>query len=491
MATPHVAGAAALLAQEHPDWKGPELKAALMGTAKSLPAPDVFAQGAGRIDVAKAITDTVLASPAALSFGKALWPHTDDKPVTKQLTYRNLGKTPVKLALELTAKSADGKPAPASAFKLSATSLTIPAGGSASTTVTSNTKHNGPDSMYSGQVVAAVAGKTIGTPLAVDKEVESYDLVLRHLGPDGEPTTMADTLVYSVDGPFATQAGPDANGVLKLRLPKGRYFIDGTVGDEQGHLYQLVWPLVNLDHATNAPVDARQAKPVRMTLPRADARLGQVEIGYLRAMSEGAESNDLMVPSLEQISVGSMGTPAAKADMLSFISSRWGVPKPDGQFIDSPYTYNLVQGRQGSYFTGYSRTVRDQELAKVVTQYAADQPGVLAIDERFGTLPQAGISSRRSALRLLDARPGHALPGHGRRDDLVRDGRHLQAGFGRRSVAGKPHLVRPAVRGRQDVLGPVGRGGRRTGCGRRWFDADREHDQRLRPAERRRGRSLR
>ena len=198
--------------------------------------------------------------------------------------------------------------------------------------------------------------------------------------------------MYSVDGPFATQAAPDANGVLKLRLPKGRYFIDGTVGDEQGHLYQLVWPLVNLNHATNAPIDARQAKPVRMTLPRADARLGQVEIGYLRAMSEGAESNDLMVPSLEQISVGSMGTPAAKADMLSFISSRWGVPKPDGQFIDSPYTYNLVQGRQGTYFTGYSRTVRDQELAKVVTQYAADQPGVLAIDERFGTLPQAGVS---------------------------------------------------------------------------------------------------
>ena len=403
MATPHVVGAAALLAQEHADWKGPELKAALMGSAKKLPGQGVFAQGAGRIDVAKAITASVLVSPGSLSFGTALWPHTDDKPVAKQLTYRNLGKLPVKLALKLTATAADGKPAPASAFKLSATTVTVPAGGSASVTVTSNTKHNGPDSLYSGQVVATAGKTTIGTPLAVDKEVQSYDLVLPHLGPDGKGTDLAGTLVYSLDREFSAEVAPAANGTAKLRLPKGRYFIDGKVGDDQGRLYQLVWPLVVLDRATTAPIDARKAKPVRMTLPRADARLGQVQIGYQRTMSEGPESNSIYAPALDQVFVGSLGKPAPKGEMVSFISTRWGVPKPDGQFLDSPYTYNLLQAKQDSYFTGYSRTVRDQDLAKIVTQYTADQPGLLALDERFGVV--AGMGGSSSGQTFAFSRP--------------------------------------------------------------------------------------
>ncbi|TDU88703.1 subtilase family protein [Kribbella voronezhensis] len=406
MATPHVVGAAALLAQQHAGWKAPEFKAVLMGSAKKLPNQSVFAQGAGRIDVAKAITESVLGSPSSLSFGTALWPHTDDKPVARQLTYRNLGKAAVTLTLKLTASSTDGKPAPASAFKLSASSVTIPAGGSASVTVTSNTKHNGPDALYSGQVVAKAGASVIGTPLAVDKEVESYDLVIRHIGPDGKGTDQGDTLLYSLDRDFATELTPGADGVVKLRLPKGKYFLDGTVGDAQGRVYQLVRPVLTLDRATSAPVDARQAKPVRMTLPRADARLGQLEIGYLRGLSEGAESNSIWAPDLDQVRVGSLGKAAAKDEMLSYVSTRWGVPKPDGQFLDSPYSYNLLQGKQGSYFSGYNRIVRDKELAKVVTRYAADQPGLLALDQRFGTLPGAGLSS--SGQTFAYSRPGQA-----------------------------------------------------------------------------------
>ncbi|MEV5559422.1 S8 family serine peptidase [Nonomuraea wenchangensis] len=46
MATPHVTGVAALLAGQHPGWKGGLLKAALMGAARPLPGIGVFAQGA-------------------------------------------------------------------------------------------------------------------------------------------------------------------------------------------------------------------------------------------------------------------------------------------------------------------------------------------------------------------------------------------------------------------------------------------------------------
>ena len=55
MATPHVAGAAALLEQQHPGWTAPELKAALMASAKPNAALTVFEQGAGRVDVGRAV----------------------------------------------------------------------------------------------------------------------------------------------------------------------------------------------------------------------------------------------------------------------------------------------------------------------------------------------------------------------------------------------------------------------------------------------------
>jgi len=76
MASPHVAGAAALLKQSHPSWSNAAIKSALMSTAKYT---DVFnfdgtpAQpldmGAGRLDLTHAANPGVILNPPSLSFG--------------------------------------------------------------------------------------------------------------------------------------------------------------------------------------------------------------------------------------------------------------------------------------------------------------------------------------------------------------------------------------------------------------------------------------
>lgn len=68
MASPHVAGASALLKKLHPGWQPADIKSALMTTANDI-GEEVMAQGAGRIDVLEAAKVTTLFNPCHLSFG--------------------------------------------------------------------------------------------------------------------------------------------------------------------------------------------------------------------------------------------------------------------------------------------------------------------------------------------------------------------------------------------------------------------------------------
>lgn len=116
MAAPHVAGAAAILAGQHPAWKAADLKAALMNSAKAQPNVSVFEQGAGRVDVAQAVTRTVHATPASFSNGIVQWPHNDDKPINNVLTYHNTGTVPVSVTPVVDVLDPAGKAAPAGMF---------------------------------------------------------------------------------------------------------------------------------------------------------------------------------------------------------------------------------------------------------------------------------------------------------------------------------------------------------------------------------------
>ncbi len=68
MATPHVAGVAALLRDIHPDWTVDQVKAALTTTAKDL-GLEVMQQGSGRLDAVKAAGVSCTAYPTQLSYG--------------------------------------------------------------------------------------------------------------------------------------------------------------------------------------------------------------------------------------------------------------------------------------------------------------------------------------------------------------------------------------------------------------------------------------
>jgi parallel beta-helix repeat protein len=88
MATPHVAGAAALLLQGHPDWSPEEVKSALSSTAIDLNY-SVYDQGSGRIDVLDAYLTNITTVNSSICFGRIM----DD---TSELLYvKNVGNSSI------------------------------------------------------------------------------------------------------------------------------------------------------------------------------------------------------------------------------------------------------------------------------------------------------------------------------------------------------------------------------------------------------------
>ncbi|MBS4174325.1 S8 family serine peptidase [Bacillus sp. FJAT-49736] len=105
MATPHIAGVAALLKSQHPNWSPFDIKVAISNTAKQLDVKkfDVFAQGPGRVQPLKAATTEAMAySYDETSFSGKPYPNTkgtvtfgnvptgNEVTITKDITVKNL-----------------------------------------------------------------------------------------------------------------------------------------------------------------------------------------------------------------------------------------------------------------------------------------------------------------------------------------------------------------------------------------------------------------
>ncbi|SES32604.1 S8 family peptidase [Lentzea albida] len=383
MATPHVAGAAAILAGRHPEWKAPQLKAALMGTAKPNPALTAFEQGAGRVDVAKAVTTSVHASVASINNGVVQWPHTDDVPVTTAVTYHNSGTSPVTLALATEVEDPNGKAAPAGMFTVAPATLTIAPGASAQATVTTDTKAGGADGIYSGVVTAG----DLRTPITVTREVESYDLKVNVLGTDGKPTPDYAFRLVDLSKP-ESRVPYESSGSLTVRAPKGHYYFESQVSTSD-RLAVAVEPDVDLGAATTITVDARQGRPAGLVLDRRGAKAGQKFVEFSRSTSYGGKDHlrtTISPPEYGDVLVSPSKTSAPGRFRYS-VGGRFAEKDATGSFDASPYLYNVRGDVDGRMPVDPVLRLRDKDLVKVRTTHGATTSGTTGTREGMITKP--------------------------------------------------------------------------------------------------------
>nr|WP_042183606.1 S8 family serine peptidase [Kibdelosporangium sp. MJ126-NF4] len=368
MATPHTAGAAALLAQQHTGWRGEEIKKTLVASAKPTPKLTVFDQGAGRIDVARAITQTVTSTPVNLNFGVQQWPHDDDQPTSQAVTYRNSGSAAATVDLAADVTGPDGKAAPAGMVTVSPARLTIPASGEAKATVTANTRIGTLDGRFTGAVVATANGASARTPVAVEREVESYNLTIKHTAVDGNPLPSYFLSIVDLDRETLDYLDPfGSDGVTRIRLRKGHYTMEST-SSHPGEMEWLVYPSLRLDRETTLDFDYRLAKPISITPPQ-PLNLQMGSMGLQRTFTSGRKWDTGVrsdATNLRDVLVAQIGPSLPPGNMATQVHSQWTAD--NGDFYGLAWVVP-------DFPTGFTRVVKQTDLTQVTVDLGTPLPG--------------------------------------------------------------------------------------------------------------------
>lgn len=371
MATPHVAGAAAILKQEHPGWTGQQLKAVLQNSVRAESKVGIYEQGAGELDVANAVTQKVT-GPGTTDLGTFAWPHTSSQKVTKSLTYHNDATEPVTLTFTTDARGNNGKPLPSSLISF-AQSLTVPAGGTAELPVTVDPSAAIDPGLYgaiSTRVVAkSNSGQTVVTPLGFYLEPQYVDVTFKLIDRDGKPAASISSLdVFDLDSIAAQRVGFDgADQTLHLRA--GTYSLASTIAHDgaDGYVDSYAFlgdPEITLSKNTTITYDARTAAEATVTTQRPSERKGG-SLTYGRIVDNWILSSSRSYgATVKSIYLGT--TPKVRRGTFEVVEG-WQYGSPAG--AKSPYLYSLAFTHAQQVKGKPVHRVRDRELATIDATY--------------------------------------------------------------------------------------------------------------------------
>lgn len=393
MSSPHVAGAAAILRQQHPNWSPAQLKAALMAAAAPHSALDPYAQGAGRLDLARAVTQSVMTDPPSVSFARAEWPHQDDTPQTATVTYHNHGSDDLLLTLDLSTIGPGGDPAPEGFFTLNDPTVVVPAGGSAQVSLTVDTSIGEVDGYFGGYLTATGQDVQVTTPFAVEREVESYTVTLHHTDRTGQPTAYLTSLLRTDEFGVVEVSGSAAT--TTVRAPAGEYSLMSFVaGPGEGFdVSLLAQPSLTIDQDLTVEVDARHAEPISLTVPNPSATQILAEVSTMMDIGSMGYIFSVISDTFENVYSGQIGPEQTVAGFASSVAAGFAQGDIEQGFADSPYSYDLTYFEEGRVITGFHRDVKQRELATVVADHAVHVPGAVGTKFSSGFIPGMSIGS--------------------------------------------------------------------------------------------------
>ncbi|MFG1706643.1 S8 family serine peptidase [Nonomuraea sp. M3C6] len=318
MATPHVAGAAALLAAVHPELTGGQLKDLLTSSSLRTPAYDAFQGGSGRLDVAAAAHAGVFASATAYA-GQVT--ADGSGAVQRPVTYTNTTGSEVTLSLAVEAPNA-----PAGVFRLSADRVVVPAHGTAQVTVTIDGSPATGNARYSGQLLATDPAGNLAAHTAVSLGDVAHKLTMILKDAQGKP--MRGVVEVLKSGEYDPQFFIiDESGTGQVYLPGDVYSVmsfkdvRGVHGPHSLGMALLGDPDVNMDRDTTVTLDAAKIRRVDMTTPQ-KTEVTYQRLEYDRSMG-GASWRDYMETQTSYDSLWAQPTAAKVTHGDFYLAARW------------------------------------------------------------------------------------------------------------------------------------------------------------------------
>lgn len=424
MAAPHVAGAAAILKQRHPDWNGEQMKAALMNSSAAVAGTDAYDVGAGRVDVARAVTQEVTASPASVSFGKYPWTEEPQEPVTRTITYRNTGTTDLTLSLSLEASTTDGSAAPPGMFTLDTTDVTVPAGGTAQARLTFD-PNLGDTVLYDGRVLATAAGGTVvRTTFGAYREPEMVQVVVDGVNQDGSAAgALSSVDLWNLDtdqwveGFFGGKGGA---GPAVLSVPVGTYSVTSFLWtlDDAGlfgrDVTMVSRPEIALTEDTHLVLDGRTGQQLNPITPEpTEAR--ELTVGYHRASERHSFDMHFLMDRYVNAAYATQTEPVTRGEFE--LSTHWELYAPEftmrvtgsASALDAEYAIGSprVDGRKSYLVADAGRGMPEDVAGRDLTGKLAliERTDDRSIADQVQTVSEAGAA----AAIVYHDRPGFLL----------------------------------------------------------------------------------
>ncbi|MEV6029275.1 S8 family peptidase [Streptomyces sp. NPDC052036] len=324
MATPHVAGAAALLAQQHPDWSAQQLKDTLISTAHTVPGTKVTEQGGGRIDVAAAmgpVTATGSVTLAPLTTGG-----TQRQQQAATLHYTNAGDHPLTLSLAVNLATETGHAIPDGVVSLESSTVQLAPGATADVPLHTDTTHAVRGKFY-GYVTAKSADGTVlaHTTVSLVVHAPQHRLTVVYRDRNGQVVPGTLPTIWGPDG-FVDYTDRDAGVAV---VEEGTYnvnagFYDRT--DDGEEVGQIVDPEVKVTKDMTVTLNAADATEVKIRTPRPAEQHGVLSTNFYRQINgHGLLQGAMFFDTVKRLYV----SPTAPVTDGAFeFSSRWQMTAP-------------------------------------------------------------------------------------------------------------------------------------------------------------------
>ncbi|WP_406252977.1 S8 family serine peptidase [Streptomyces atratus] len=395
MATPHVAGAAAVLRQAHPDWTAQQLKSALVSSARTGGKVDgADRTGAGVLDVFAAVNQKVLAAPAVQG-GSYNWPQDASDRTTVKVPFTNTGDSDLTLSLKVSGVHGDdGSDVRSGIVEPAQRKVTIPAGATAQVPVRIDPTARLQDSQYgavTGRILATGDDVHVSVPVTLYVEPETVTLRVKAVDRDGKPATGSSSLdLVSLDTDKGERRGNSGAPDQTYRVRPGSYSVSGFLttyganGAAESVSY-LARPQLRITRDTTVVLDARQAHRLSLETDR-PATVNTTTISYARTWDDTwLVSGSVTAPGTVQKFYADIDARATNGTFE--FRPTWRATGSEG---GSPYVYNLTFPTPGPLHADQVYRPKDSRLARVTETWNAMGKEADYLDALFVRRPESG-----------------------------------------------------------------------------------------------------